>query len=380
MPRITVCITARASLARIRTVLENLNGNSGVDLRVILAGGAMLHNYGDTERDLPVPCDHRVYTALAGNTLETTAAETGLLAMRLSAIFAEERPDLVVVVADRHETLAISLAAAYQHIPLAHIQGGEHTGSIDDKVRHANSMLADYHFPATTEAANTLRQMGVRGGIYMLGCPSIDLASESTADPQWERHLVVLQHPVTDEAASAALQIDETFAAITAPEFNDRPVLWLWPGQDAGSDLLAKRLREHREHDDVGGITFQRHLPAHEFLSVLRSADCLVGNSSVGLRECAYLGTPVVNIGTRQRGRERAGNVIDVTHDRYAIRSAITRQCEHGRYPHSALYGEGRSGEAIARHLVALCRHPAPQGQQGVPREVAAPVQELDAA
>jgi UDP-hydrolysing UDP-N-acetyl-D-glucosamine 2-epimerase len=378
---LTICVvlTARASLARVRTVLENLSGNSGVDLRVILAGGALLHHYGDTERDLPVQCGHRVYTALAGNTLETTAAETGLLAMRLSAIFAEDQPDLVVVVADRHETLAISLAAAYQHIPLAHIQGGEHTGSIDDKVRHANSMLADYHFPATHEAATTLRQMGVRGDIYMLGCPSIDLAAKAEFDPKWERHLVVLQHPVTDEAASAAAQIDETFAAITAPEFNDRPVLWLWPGQDAGSDLLAKRLREHREHDDVGGITFQRHLPAQQFLSVLRSADCLVGNSSAGVRESSFLGCPVVNVGTRQRGRERAGNVIDVTHDRYAIRSAIARQCEHGRYQGSTLYGEGRSGEAIARYLIALCRHPAPQGQQGVSGEVYTPVSGFDA-
>jgi UDP-hydrolysing UDP-N-acetyl-D-glucosamine 2-epimerase len=299
--------------------------------------------------------------------------------MRLSAIFAEEQPDLVVVIADRHETLAISLAAAYQHIPLAHIQGGEHTGSIDDKVRHANSMLADYHFPATTEAAHTLRQMGVRGGIYMLGCPSIDLAAQAEFDPQWERHLVVLQHPVTDEAASAAAQIDETFAAITAPEFTSRNVLWLWPGQDAGSDALAKRLREHREHDDTGGIEFRRHLPASQFLSVLRSASVLVGNSSAGIREASYLGCPTVNIGTRQRGRERAGNVIDVTHDRYAIRSAITRQLDHGRYQGSPLYGEGRSGEAIARHLVALCHHPAPQGQQGLSREVYTPISGFDA-
>ena len=368
MPRILVVITARASLARVRTVLDYLKDHA--DLRVILAGGALLHHYGDTERDLPVQCGHRVYTALSGNTLETTAAETGLLAMRLSAIFAAEQPDLVVTVADRHETLATAISASYQHIPLAHIQGGEHTGSIDDKVRHAVSMLADQHFPATPHAARVLREMGVRGGIYMLGCPSIDLAAKAEFDPRWEQHLVVLQHPVTNEAASAATQIDETVAAILAHEFNDRPVLWLWPGQDAGSDALAKRLREHREHTELDTVSFIRHLPAHEFLSVLRSAACLVGNSSVGIREASYLGTPVVNIGTRQSGRERGPNVLDVTHDRYAIRSAITRQLEHGRYPSSPLYGDGRSGEAIARHLLALCRHPAQEGQQGVSAQV----------
>jgi UDP-hydrolysing UDP-N-acetyl-D-glucosamine 2-epimerase len=365
---IAVVITARASLARVYTVLETLKGLC--DLNIILAGGALLHHYGDTERDLPVPITHRVYSSLAGNTLSTTAAETGLLASYLSHIFREDRPDLVVTIADRHETLGTSIAAAYQHIPLAHIQGGEHTGSIDDKVRHANSMLADYHFPATSEAAHTLRQMGVRGGIYMLGCPSIDIAAKAAYDPQWERYLVVLQHPVTDEAASAATQIDETVEALCAPEFEDRMVCWLWPGQDAGSDELAKRLRERQNNSDLAGIRFVRHLPAHQFLSLVRSADCLIGNSSTGIREAAFLGTPVVNIGTRQRGRERARNVLDVSYDRYAIRSAITRQIEHGRYAGSTMYGEGRSGEAIALHLVALCRYSAAERQPRVSREV----------
>jgi UDP-hydrolysing UDP-N-acetyl-D-glucosamine 2-epimerase len=298
-----------------------------------------------------------------------------MLTSYLAHLFAEDAPDLVVTIADRHETLATSIAAAYQHIPLAHIQGGEHTGSIDDKVRHANSMLADHHFPATAQAADTLRRICVRGGIYMLGCPSIDLASRSLTDDKWKDYLIVLQHPVTSEAALAAVQIDETFAAITGAEFVDYPVLWLWPGQDAGSDALAKRLREHREHDDTGGIEFVRHLPAHQFMSVLRSARVLIGNSSAGIREAAFLGCPTVNIGSRQTGRERAGNVIDVPHHRHAIRAAIARQLSHGRYDSSAIYGTGRSGEAIARHLTALCRHSAPQGNRGVPPEVAAPVQ-----
>ena len=377
MPRIAVVITARASLARIHTVLEALRG--ACDLRVILAGGALLHHYGDTERDLPVPVAHRVYSSLAGNTLSTTAAETGLLASYLSPIFREDQPDLVVTIADRHETLGTSIAAAYQHIPLAHIQGGEHTGSIDDKVRHANSMLADYHFPATPQSADTLRGMGVRGGVFMLGCPSMDLAAQAIHDPQWEQTLVVLQHPVTNEAAAAAQQIDETFAAITSEELVDAPVLWLWPGQDAGSDALAKRLREHREHRDACGIAFLRHLPAQEFLSVLRSARVLIGNSSAGIREGAYLGTPVVNIGTRQSRRERAGNVLDVGHNRHTIRDAIAKQLQHGRYQPNTLYGHGRSGEAIAHRLIALCRHPASPGQRGVPWKVAAPISGFDA-
>lgn len=368
MPK-TICavITARASLARLRTVLEALACNASINLRIILAGGALLHHYGDTEHDIPWPIAHRVYSALAGNTLSTTAAETGLLAAYLAPIFREDRPDLVLVVADRHETLAVSIAAAYQHIPLAHIQGGEHTGSIDDKVRHANSMLADYHFPATVEAEKTLRQMQVRGGVYRCGCPSMDLAARAIVDDQWKGAIVVLQHPVTNEAASAAFQIDETFEAIITPDLAEIPVLWLWPGQDAGSDSIAKRIRQRRDHAGTGSIHFVRHFPATEFLSIMRSASVLVGNSSVGIREAAYLGTPVVNVGTRQRHRERAGNVIDCGHNRHTIRHAIMRQREHGFYQRSTLYGDGHAGTRIAAYLAAFCRDSTPQPERGVP-------------
>ena len=380
MPRIAVVITARASLARVRTVLENLSGNAGVDLRLILAGGALLHHYGDTERDLDWPVSHRVYSALAGNTLQTTAAETGILTSYLSQIFREDAPDLVVTIADRHETLATAIAASYQHIPLAHIQGGEHTGSIDDKVRYAVSMLSDAHFPSTAKAAQTLNELRVRGPIFHVGCPSIDLAARAEAKPEWADHLVVLQHPVTDEVYDAAAQIDETFAAVTASEFDRTPILWLWPGQDAGSDDLAKRLREHRDHADTGGITFIRHLPAADFLSILRSARVILGNSSVGIREAGYLGTPTVNVGTRQALRERAGNVIDVGYNRYEIRSAVNRQLAHGRYPSSALYGDGGSGKRIAALLVSLCGHPITTRNTRVPSEVITLVPGEDAA
>ena len=372
MPRIEVVITARASLARVYTVLEALHGKC--DLRIILAGGALLHHYGDTERDIPWPIAHRVYSALAGNTLSTTAAETGLLTSYLAHIFREDAPDLVVTIADRHETLATATAASYQNIPLAHIQGGEHTGSIDDKVRYAITALADYHFPATAQAARTLYARGAQR-IWLVGCPSIDLCTRAQYLPQWSRTLVVLQHPVTTEAADAAAQIDETFAAITSDEFALRPVVWLWPGQDAGSDALAKRIREHRENDPISDrLSFLRHLPAQQFLSVLRSAAALIGNSSAGIREGAFLGCPVVNIGTRQQHRERAGNVLDVGYNRDAIRHAIRQQLDHGRYQSSTLYGEGWAGTQIATYLLALCGHPAPQDEPRVPAEVAAAV------
>jgi len=374
MTKIAIVITSRASLARVQTVLEALASNPAVNLRIVLAGGALLHHYGDIGHGFAWPVAHRVYSTLAGNTLSTTAAETGLLATYLAPIFRDEAPDMVVTIADRHETMATAIAASYQHIPLAHIQGGEYSGSIDDKVRNAVTMLADWHFPATVRAARNILVRTARNGIYCLGCPSIDLAARAEYQPERQNTILILQHPVTNESAHAAAQIDETFAAVLSDDFDGHDILWLWPGQDAGSDDLAKRIREHRERDDLSGVVFKRHLPAHEFLSILRSCACLVGNSSVGVRECAYLGTPTVNIGTRQQNRERAGNVIDVGYDRHAIRSAIHAQLGHGRYPSSRLYGDGTAGASIAHQLVALCRHPVAEGQQGVSGEVAAPV------
>lgn len=352
MRRIAVVITARPSFARVRTVLEALCGPFAdrVDCRIIMAGSSLLHHYGAVEQDCAFPIAHRVYSTLDGHTLETSAQETGLLAIHLTRIFAEDKPDVVVSVADRHETLATALAVAYQHIPLAHIQGGERTGSIDDKVRDAVSMLADIHFPATALAGERLREMGVRGDIVVTGCPSVDLALRAPVDRESAQTIVVLQHPVTNEVSHAADDVEATYRAILP--FADRyRVLWVWPGQDAGTESVAKRLREHRDRDHPG-ITFTRHLEATRFLSTVRGCACLVGNSSVGIRECGALGTPVVNIGTRQQNREHGANVLHAPHDSGAITHAIQRQLDYGRYQPCHLYGDGRSGARIAEALV----------------------------
>jgi UDP-hydrolysing UDP-N-acetyl-D-glucosamine 2-epimerase len=346
--RIAVVITARPSFARIRTVLDALAVDPRADLQIIMAASSLLHHYGTVERDCPYPIAERVYSTLDGNTPTTSATETGLLTVQLAQVFSRLKPDIVVTIADRHETLATAIAASYQNCQLAHLQGGERTGNIDDRVRNAVSALADLHFPATECAADRLAMMDVRGDIIVYGCPSIDLALRAQPNPAYDGALIVLQHAVTDEVEKAREQVDATLDAVLG--WDQRRVVWFWPGQDAGSDAVAKRLREV-EHAGTS-ITFRRHLPAHEFLSVLRSASVLVGNSSAGIREAGVLGTPVVDIGTRQSGRQCGAHVTHVNHIASEITHAIRHQLDHGRYPRSDIYGRGDAGARIAAALV----------------------------
>jgi UDP-N-acetylglucosamine 2-epimerase len=193
--------------------------------------------------------------------------------------------------------------------------------------------------------------MGVTGPIHVCGCPSIDLCRDMprTSLIGDEAPIVVLQHPVTTEADHAADQIETTRGAIDS--FSGRPTVWMWPGQDAGEGAMNRVLRQWALTKPYG-VTFRRHFPAVDFLRLLSTCAVLVGNSSVGIRECSYLGVPVVNIGTRQLGRERAANVTDVVYDADEIRRAIRAQLAVRLYPCSTLYGDGQAGARVARHLM----------------------------
>lgn len=290
------------------------------------------------------------------------AKSTGLAIIELATQFEILQPDFVITVADRFESLATAIAASYMNIRLAHTQGGESTGSIDESVRHAVSKLSHLHFPATDRAAETLFRFGEsRESVFRTGCPSIDVLRGldlsvpedifrryGGVGPELNPHLpylVVVQHPVTTEYGLGREQIEETLKAIDALSM---PAVWLWPNVDAGSDDISKRLREYRERSPSTRIHFFRNFSVEDYARLLNGCACLVGNSSSGLREAGFLGVPAVNIGSRQQGRERAGNVIDVPHDSVAIANAITRQLEHGQFSKSLLYGDGTAGRQIA--------------------------------
>ena len=251
-----------------------------------------------------------------------------------------------------------------------HIQGGEVTGNIDEKVRHANTKLADLHFVASDDALQRVLRLGeAEDRVFNTGCPSIDLAAKVLKDPAFDfdlykkyggvgaapkytdGYMVVMQHPVTTEHTLSRSHIEETLYAI---QQLDRPVFWFWPNVDAGADGTSTGIRSFREKHDLNHVHFFKNLQPNDFLKLLYHADCLVGNSSVGIRECSFLGTPVVNIGSRQHRRQRGGNVIDCDYNKTEILNAINTWRNSERPSSSELYGAGDAGEKIAALLAEL--------------------------
>lgn len=370
--KVCVVVTARPSYARIKTVLAAIKSHPRMELQLILAASVLLDKYGraiDIIRRDGFEPDAVVYMIVEGENLVTTAKSTGLGIVELATIFDNLRPDVVISVADRYETIATAIAASYLNIPVAHVQGGEVTGSIDEKVRHAVTKLSNLHFVATAQAAERVIKMGEDPStVFVTGCPSVDLAlrvQEDSApfDPvqryggvgaafdATKDYLVVMQHPVTTEYEDAAAQIRETLAAVSALE---QPTFWFWPNVDAGSDSISGAIRTFRETQRPGYLHFFKNMAPEDFLRLLLGSHALVGNSSAGIREASFLGVPVVNIGSRQQGRERGPNVVDVPCERGAIALAVRRQMAHGKYPGDTLYGDGRAGARIANHLATL--------------------------
>ncbi len=370
--KICVVITARPSYSRIKTALAAIQAHPDLELQLVVAASALLDRYGSAinyiERD-GFPIAAKVFNVLEGENLTAAAKTTGIGILELSTVFDNLSPDIVVTVADRFETMATAISAAYMNIPLAHIQGGEVTGNIDEKVRHSITKLADLHLVATEKARERVLRMGEhQDAVFVTGCPSIDLAEEVLHAPELDfdpfkkyggvgkildlqaGYIVVMQHPVTTEYEQSRQHIEETLEAVAGLGI---PILWFWPNVDAGADGTSKGIRSFREWRDNSNFHFFKNMEPHDFLRLLRNSRCLVGNSSVGIREAAYLGVPVVNIGTRQAGRERGHNVMEVGYDRQAIQDAIRRQMVHGFYAPDPIYGDGQAGDKIAQVLAS---------------------------
>ena len=368
MRKVCIIVNSRANYARIYSVLRAIQNHKYLKLQLVVGASALLYRFGKVidriEKDGFKPVA-KLYSIIEGENPVTMAKSTGIAIIELSTIFENLKPDIVLTVADRFETLATAVAASYMNIPLAHTQGGEQTGSIDESVRHAITKLAHIHFPATNKSKKILIKMGEnKKNIFNFGCPSIDLIDKKNLKLSnnliknskgvgyyinlKKPYIVVLQHPVTTEYKSTNSQINETIEAIKKINMQ---TIWLWPNVDAGSDDISKSLRVFRENNPNFKIRFVRHFDAEDYLKIIFNSSCLIGNSSSAIREGAFLGIPAVNIGNRQIGRERASNVIDVLSNRKNIYTAIKKQIKAHKYPNSNLYGNGKAGVKIADKL-----------------------------
>ena len=366
MRKILYVTGTRADFGLMASTLERIAAHPDLQLQVAVTGMHLSAAYGSTVRDieaLGLPIVARIPTNVEDRTPAAMAQGIGQAVIGLTQALAQARPDLVMVIGDRGEMLAGAIAALHLGIPIVHLHGGERSGTVDEPVRHAITKLSHWHFVATEASRERVIRMGERPrDVWVTGAPSLDDVPAQSARPMadvlrelglppGEQFLLVLFHPVVQEMADAHRQTLALAQALhDALAGAPTQILWLAPNADAGSAGILQAL------DEVGGERLRRvtHLARPLYLAALRHAQALVGNSSSGIIEAASFGTPVVNIGNRQRARERNDNTFDCAADAAAIAAAIARALAHGRYPPGNRYGDGQSGARITQLLATL--------------------------
>ena len=322
--RIGVVTVSRSDYGHLRPVLEALRRAPDLELLLLVAGMHLASEFGLTVRDIEAdgfPISARVEMLGGGDTPEAVAAATGRGVAGFGEAFARLRPDVVVVLGDRFEMLAAAVAALPFALPVAHIHGGEVSeGAMDNQIRHAITKLAHLHFASAEPHARRIAAMGEEPWrIHTVGAPGLDrlatteplpragLARELRL-PEAGPWLLVTFHPVTLEYRDTAAHIDELLAAL---EKTDGFIVITYPNADTAGRLIIERIEEFAGRHPRR-CRLAKSLGERLYLSLLRHADLMIGNSSSGLIEAPSFGLPVVNVGSRQRGRLRGANVIDV--------------------------------------------------------------------
>jgi GDP/UDP-N,N'-diacetylbacillosamine 2-epimerase (hydrolysing) len=356
--RICYLTGTRADFGLMSSTLHAMAQDPRLDLRLLVTGMHLSPRYGYTVDEI----EAEGFVIAARQPVELDDASAAGMAINLGrmlqgfvpALQAIE-PDVLLLLGDRGEMLAGAIAAIHLGIPIAHLHGGERSGTVDEPVRHAISKLAHLHFVATQEARDRLVRMGEQSmNVHVVGAPGVDglvdverpdratLCLTAGFDPAKPIGLMVY-HPVLQEAIDADRQVGEVISATEGIQ-----LLALMPNSDAGSEAVRRQLTEAAA---AGRLVLRTHLPREEYIGWLSCCDVLLGNSSSGIIEAASFGTPVVNIGTRQNLRERNANVMDVPAKLNDVRTALTDSLAHGRYPPVNVYGDGQAGRRVVELL-----------------------------
>jgi UDP-hydrolysing UDP-N-acetyl-D-glucosamine 2-epimerase len=370
--RISFPMTSRAYYGRSQLLIRKLHDHPDIELELMLGGSILLDKYSrHIAEDIEAggfTISTSLFNVIEGGNHVAMAKTACLTALEFTNGFHTADPDIVVICGDRFEQLAIAMAAAYLNKTIAHIEGGDVSGSIDESVRHAITKLAHIHFVTNEDAKRRVLAMGEDPKyVFNTGSLDVEVASQveavitnETINRYGVGHevdvtrpfLMVIQHPVTTETENRR-HLEETLKAVTAL---DMPTIWIWPNPDAGTGEMADRLRHFRENAGHAAdqMRFITDLPVNEFIALLKASTCLVGNSSAGIKECSYLGTPVVNIGARQQGRLHAANVEHAADESGAILAAVRHQIAHGRHPSSDIYYRPAASQTIVDLLAGL--------------------------
>jgi UDP-hydrolysing UDP-N-acetyl-D-glucosamine 2-epimerase len=367
--RIAIVLVDRANYGRLKPVMMAIKQHPQLELIVICSGTMVLDRFDrpiNVVRQDGYDVYAEIYIEFEGSTPSTMAKSLGFGIIEFSSEFSRINPDIVLVVGDRYESLAAALAASYMNLCLAHIQGGEVSGSIDESARHCISKLAQFHFPSTRRSAKFLIRMGeLPKTVFHVGCPSGDIAKsldKSLPEDIFDNglgasikytapYMLVVFHPVTTNFGSNGESVEEVLHACASI---GNPTIWLWPNIDAGADRVSAAIRRFREKYNPDWLRLVKNFSPDDYQRVLCNASCAIGNSSSFVRDSSFFGTPIVLVGDRQKGREHAENVIKTSCEKHQIVTAISTQLRNGRYRSSSLYGAGNASERIAEHLTTL--------------------------
>jgi UDP-hydrolysing UDP-N-acetyl-D-glucosamine 2-epimerase len=370
MRKICVILVDRANYGRMWPVMKAIQGHSDLQLQVICSGTMLLERFGKAMNQVIADgfsVDGQVYIELEGSVPATMAKTIGFGVIEFTTELQRLQPDIVLLIGDRYEALAAAISAVYQNFTLAHIQGGEVSGSIDESARHAISKFAHYHFPSTKRSADYLVRMGEDPKtVFNVGCPVGDVIHglKGPLPPDVFRSGVgavidvskpydlVIFHPVTTHCESEWAEVN---ALLEALDTLRHPTVWLWPNIDAGADHISKGLRVYREHHPENNwLRLLKNLPPEHFHSALKHARVAVGNSSSFVRDTTFMGTPVVLVGNRQEGRETGKNLLQVPCERDAILEGIHTQTSKKCFSPDGLYGDGNASGKIVEKLLEI--------------------------
>ncbi|MFA4834914.1 MAG: UDP-N-acetylglucosamine 2-epimerase [Dehalococcoidia bacterium] len=328
MRKICVVVASRANYGRLLSVFRAVRDHPDLQLQLIVGASAF---------DLPMEFtpDAVIQCLVEGDNLQAMTLTTGLFLCQLGGVFERLKPDIVLAHGDRYEILAVAITAAYMNIPLAHTEGGDISGTIDDKVRDAITALADIHFPVTERSAQRIIQMGTQTAkVFTVGSTALDsLVGIDLTNNRKEPYILILHHPNTTHPEDITPLIEAVMAV---------PIhkVWVNPNVDAGSKAMLKII--HRQD-----VEFVKDLSPLEYARLLKNCECAVGNSSSFIKEAAFMGVGTVLVGNRQKGREMGRNVAEVRMDAEEIYRAVMWQAQQ-KYCPSYQFGEGTAGSQIA--------------------------------
>lgn len=370
--KICVVVASRANYGRIKALLKEIVLHKEFELQMIGGASLLLQKYGcavdEVEQD-GFNLDRKLYYHIDGNEPVTQAQSTGLGIVELAGAFQELSPDYVITVADRYETMATAIAASYMNIPLIHMQGGEVSGNIDDRVRNAITQLADYHFVATENSRKRVVVMGVDPEtVFNVGCPAMDVVRQQGQDLErgrleryggvgepvnWDApYLLVMQHSETGQFSHAFEQMLCVLDAVK--EISGLQKVVLWPNADAGSEGVSKAIRVFRERNGDEGFHYYRNFGPEDYVTVLANCKCAIGNSSSFIREGEFLGVPAVIVGQRQRGREIGDNAHFVDFDKTNITKMAKEVIGKNFQSGISIYGDGFAAQKTCAEILRI--------------------------